>query len=263
MTAVSTPSEYDAFAPFYDDFTSGSDYETWTGHVLDLLSRLGRGGTTVLDVACGTGKSFMPFLQRGFDVTGCDISAGMLAEAARKAPEVPLLQADARELPAIGRFDLVTCFDDSVNYLLEEDDLARAVASMAANLATGGTVLFDLNTLLTFRTTFACDSVTVRGGTVFAWRGETEADAGSGCRALARIEIFSPHGEDLYEHVAVCHAQRHFPPEHVIALIEGAGLECLGVYGVRLDGSLDDVLDELSHPKVLYAARPAKGGESQ
>src|ERR687895_209049 len=109
--AVTTSEEYDAFAPYYDAFTAGSDYEAWTRHVLELAHRLGLRGTSLLDLACGTGKSFVPFLRRGFAVTGCDVSPGMLAEARRKAPGAALVRADLRELGSIGRFDLVTCFD--------------------------------------------------------------------------------------------------------------------------------------------------------
>jgi SAM-dependent methyltransferase len=262
--SASTRSEYEAFAPYYDDFTADSDYEAWGAHVLGLARELGLRGTALLDVACGTGKSFMPLLRRGFDVTGCDISEAMLAEAARKAPEVPLVQADVRELPAIGRFDLVTCFDDSLNYLLEEEDLALGLASISANLSPTGLALFDLNTLHTYGTTFAGDSVSDRDGTVFAWRGETASDPRPGCRALARLEIFSPRADGLYRRVAVRHAQRHFPPERVTALLDGAGLECLGVHGVRGDdSSLEPELDEERHTKVLYAARRAKGGDAQ
>ena len=100
--------------------------------MLELAARHGWRGQTLLDLACGTGKSFLPFLRRGFDVTGCDSSSAMLAEAARKAPEATLVHADLRELTMLGRFDLVTCFDDSLNYLLDEDDLAAALRSVAA-----------------------------------------------------------------------------------------------------------------------------------
>ena len=48
-----------AWRRFYDAFTAASDYESWTAHVLALAeSWLGR--EAVLDVACGTGKSFCP-----------------------------------------------------------------------------------------------------------------------------------------------------------------------------------------------------------
>src|SRR5918994_6255313 len=96
MTADLNPSAYDAFAPFYDAFTAQSDYEKWCDEVIELAVRNGLRGRRLLDLACGTGSSFLPFLRRGFDVTGCDASRAMLAEAARKAPEARLIHADIR-----------------------------------------------------------------------------------------------------------------------------------------------------------------------
>jgi SAM-dependent methyltransferase len=264
MIAGASPSalsHYEAFAPYYDAFTAGSDYDKWTGHVLELAERLGLCGRRLLDLACGTGKSFVPFQMRGFEVTGCDVSGAMLAEAARKAPGTELVQADLRELGSIGSFDLVTCFDDSLNYLLTERDLARALAAIEANLSPDGLALFDLNTLLAYRTTFAHDSVSMRDGTVFVWLGEASSEAAPGCRADAQIDIFVPRDDSLYERVCVRHEQRHYPSERVTALMAGAGLDCLGVHGVQDDGRLEPELDETRHLKVLYAARRAKGGE--
>jgi SAM-dependent methyltransferase len=258
---ASTECEYDAFAPHYDAFTAASDYETWTGHVLELADRLGLRGTTVLDLACGTGKSFLPFLRRGFKVTGCDVSRAMLAEAARKAPGAVLVKADVRELGRLGRFDLVTCFDDSLNYLLGEEELVAALRSAARNLAPHGLLLFDLNTLLTYRTTFAQDSVTTPDGTVFAWRGESASDAEPGCDAAATIEVFAPREDGLYERSSSRHVQRHHPVDRVMAALADAGLDCRGVHGVRDDGSLEGDLDEARHLKVLYAATLVKGGD--
>jgi SAM-dependent methyltransferase len=263
MAAASTARDYELFAPFYDAFTADSDYEAWTGHVLDLATRLGLAGSTLLDVACGTGKSFLPFLTRGFEVTGCDVSTAMLAQATRKAPQVTLVEADMRELPQIGSFELVTCFDDSLNYLLEERDLAQALDSIARNLSPTGLALFDLNTLLAYRTTFAADRVTARNGIVFAWHGEASRDAPPGTRADAVVDIFAPSGDGVYERIRVRHAQRHFPPGRVAALLERAGLECIGVHGVQADGRLDPDLDEERHLKVLFATRRSKGGDRQ
>jgi SAM-dependent methyltransferase len=254
---------YDAFAPYYDAFTAASDYETWTAEVLELAVRHGWRGTAVLDLACGTGKSFLPLLRRGFDVTGCDSSSAMLAEAARKAPEARLLHADIRDLTMVGRFDLVTCFDDSLNYLLEGEDLAAALCSVAANLAQGGLAIFDLNTLRAYRTTFARDSVSVRGDTMFVWRGEGAPGAGPGCRAAARIDVFAPRGDGLYEHVGTRHQQRHFPREQVVDLLGKARLECVSVHGVLDSGELVERADESTQLKVLYIARHAKGGAAQ
>jgi SAM-dependent methyltransferase len=252
---------YEALAQVYDAFTSGSDYEAWTSHVLALARAHGLRGNRLLDLACGTGKSFMPFVARGFEVTGCDVSPAMLAEASRKAPGVLLVEADMRELPVLGGFDLVTCFDDSLNHLLTEEELAAALVSIAANLDPSGLLLFDLNTLLAYRTTFAVDTVVVEDGTTFVWRGDASADAPPGCLAAASIDAFVPVEDGLYSRISSRHPQRHFPPHRVTALIAGAGLECLGVHGVLEDGSHVSELDETRQLKVMYAARLAKGGD--
>jgi SAM-dependent methyltransferase len=260
-TAPTLPTDYDAFAPHYDAFTSGSDYEDWARVVLEHGARHGLRGRALLDIACGTGNSFLPFLRRGFEVVGSDSSTGMLAEAARKAPRARLVRADMRELPKLGEFDLVTCFDDSLNYLDSEADLAAAFSSVAANLAPDGLALLDVNSLQAYRTTFARDLVNEEvDGRVFAWRGGAAAAAAPGCRAEAWIEVFVPAGDGLYRRVRSRHAQRHFTRDRVTALLAAAGLELLAVNGVCDDGVLAADADELRHLKILYTATRAKGG---
>ena len=254
--------EYDTFAPYYDGFTSSSDYEAWASQVLALARRHGLKGRTLLDLACGTGSSFMPFLARGFHVTGCDASAAMLAEAAARAPAAVLVQADIRGLRQLGRFDFVTCFDDSLNYLLGEDDLAAAFAGIAANLSARGLAMFDLNSLLAYRTTFAGDAVSERDGVVFAWRGSSAPDAEPGSAAEALIDVFAPTGDGVYSRVTTRHPQRHFPRERVVALLHAAGLDCVAVHGVLEDCSLVEPADEARHLKILYAARRTEGGDA-
>jgi SAM-dependent methyltransferase len=264
-TTVSTlAGDYDAFAPHYDAFTSGSNYDRWTEIVLEHAQRHGLRGRALLDVACGTGNSFLPFLRRGFTVVGCDASAAMLAEAALKAPQARLVLADMRDLPPLGRFDLVTCFDDSLNYLASESDLAAAFTSIAANLAPDGLALLDLNSLGAYRTTFARHHVKEEpDGRMFTWRGESPEHADPGCAALASIDVFVPAGDGLYRRVRSTHAQRHFTRDRVAALLCESGLELLGVNGVAGDGSLAADADELRHLKVLYTARGTKGGAAR
>jgi SAM-dependent methyltransferase len=263
LTADLSPSAYDAFAPFYDGFTAASDYEQWCDEIVALASRHGLAGRRLLDLACGTGNSFLPFLRRGFSVTGCDASAAMLAHAAAKAPHVELVQCDLRGLPELGRFDLVTCFDDSLNYLLDEAGLEAAFAGMSAALAPGGLVVFDLNSLLAYRTTFACHSVSEADGRLFAWRGSSAADARPGCEAEAVVDVFAPREGEVYSRVTTVHRQRHFPRERVMALLGAAGLECVAVHGVLPDCSLAERADDAVHPKVVYTAIQRRGGDAQ
>jgi SAM-dependent methyltransferase len=263
MKADLNPSAYDAFAPFYDVFTAQSDYEKWCEEVVELAARSGLTGHRLLDLACGTGNSFLPFLRRGFSVTACDASASMLALAAAKAPEVELVQCDIRALPDLGSFDLVTCFDDSLNYLLDDAELTAAFAGMGAALAPRGVLVFDLNSLLAYRTTFASHSVSERDETVFAWRGSSTPDAPAGCETEAVVDVFAPYDGDLYSRTTTTHRQRHFPRSRVLASLGAAGLECVSAHGVLPDCSLVEPADEAGHPKVVYTAVHTRGGDAQ
>src|SRR5687767_679449 len=99
---------YEPLAPFYDRFTAASEYEPVLDAIETWARAQGLAGRRVLDVACGTGKSFEPLLSRGYEVTGCDLSPAMVAEARRKAAGArEVVVADMRALPWRSEFDLV------------------------------------------------------------------------------------------------------------------------------------------------------------
>jgi SAM-dependent methyltransferase len=255
---------FEAMAPVYDDFTAHYDYEGWLADLLVVLERRGLKGRRLLDVACGTGKSFLPMLPRGWQVTGCDISPAMLALAREKVADSAELEiADMRELPRFGEFDLVWALDDALNYLLSAAELEQALRGMRDNLAGSGLLLFDLNELLVYRSAYAETTVIERAGRRLAWRGLSSGDVAAGSVCESRLEV--QHGEggaaaDDRDEVSV-HRQRHFPEADVLAAIERVGLECLDVYGHGLDGIPRQPLDTASHTKAIYVARRAGAGE--
>ena len=72
-------------------------------------------------------------LERGWEVTACDISAAMVELARAKVGDAAELSvADMRELPSFGEFDLVWCLDDAVNYLLSARGAGAGAARDAA-----------------------------------------------------------------------------------------------------------------------------------
>jgi SAM-dependent methyltransferase len=247
---------YEAIAPVYDDFTAHHDYELWLGNLLPKLRRHGLRGRRLLDVGCGTGKSFLPMLERGWEVTACDISPSMLELARAKAGDaVQLSVADMRELPVFGEFDLVWCLDDAVNYLLSGEELEKALSGMRANLAPGGLLMFDLNTLQAYRTFFAEVQRVERGGRQLVWRGQASPDVPPGSISEARFEVESGGaGASIETHV---HRQRHFPEAEARKRLEAAGLECLDVYGHGFDAVPKQPVEELVHSKAVYIARRA------
>lgn len=250
---------YEAIAPFYDDFTAHHDYELWLGNLLPELERLGLKGDRLLDVACGTGKSFIPMLSRGWRVTACDVSPAMVALARAKVGDAAALSvADMRELPVFGQFDLVCCLDDAVNYLLSTAELEQALGGMRRNLDPGGLLMFDVNTIFAYRTFFAEEVVVERDGRRLLWKGRSSPGAEPSSISEASFEVLSAAGEDGPLIPPEMHRQRHFPEAEVLAALEHAGLECLEVFGHGHDAVLRQPLRDEVHSKAVYIARAAR-----
>lgn len=93
------------------------DYATLSERIADIgelvAARAGvQHGTTVLDVACGTGNAAVPAARAGAVVTGLDLVPKLLeqgrAKAAREGVEIEWVEGDAEELPfEDGSFDRV------------------------------------------------------------------------------------------------------------------------------------------------------------
>lgn len=140
--------------------------------------------------------------------------------------------------------------NDPLNYLLSRDELDAALGGMASNLKPGGILIFDVNTLATYRTFFAEQiQINVRGRSLI-WSGHCHPEAVEpGIFAEARFEAV---GEPDSVHL---HHQRHFPRQEVLDAISSAGLTVVEVLGVsEPEGDLSDPLDEDTHSKAVYVS---------
>jgi SAM-dependent methyltransferase len=254
---------YDSLADQYDFFTADHDYDDWTATVERLAREHGLRGTRLLDVACGTGKSLLPFLARGYRVTGCDVSPAMLDRAAAKVGrDVRLHVHDMRALPRLGAFDLICCLDDALNYLMSPDELVAALTGMRRNLAAGGVLVFDVNTVAAYRRAFAALSVVPSADRVVVMDGQAPTDFATGDLARATLLLLTREPDGSWSRARSVHHQRHHPRETVELALNRAGLECVGRYGMQPDGAVAEGFTESGNSKALYLARK-RGPESE
>jgi len=139
---------YDNFSTDYDRFVN------WPSRLaveLPFIERELQAGRAhrVLDAACATGMHAIALAQRGYTVTGADLSAGMVeqarAKAAAAAVKVQFEMAGFGDLRAQvgGGFDALLCLGNSLPHLLTPASLAAALADFAACLRPGGLVLLQ------------------------------------------------------------------------------------------------------------------------
>jgi SAM-dependent methyltransferase len=238
---------YEAFAAVYNDFNHSNDYEMWLGRALlpELRKHGLKEGGSALDVGCGTGRAFGPLLRRGWRVHGCDLSPAMLELAAQEGGgEVPLQAADMRDLPHLGEFDLVLSLNDSVNYLLGEEDLVLALAGMRANLAEDGLLIFDVNSGSTYENGYSEIREVEHQGSRWVWNGRGEVEP-----SIFEAEITGDRLEPIR------HLERFRPEREVLEAMRATGIETLAALGMsEADGEivLSTPADESRDYKLVF-----------
>jgi SAM-dependent methyltransferase len=249
---------YAALAPAYDLLTADYAYGPWLAAIERVAREHGLRGRRVLDVGCGTGKSFLPLLERGFEVTACDISPEMVEIAQQKAgSRVDVHVADMRRLPQLGEFDLITALDDAINHLLDPGEVYDALTSIRENLAPGGLLIFDVNTLAAYRQ--VPDAVVESDDLLLRWRGDAAELEEPGGEAEVVIDIFAREGDGLWRRTQSRQRHRHHPIDELCALVEEAGLEVAAVLGQRPGAVLDAELNEELHGKAVFVTRREGG----
>ncbi len=246
---------YDVFASFYDTFVARHDHAHWAAMLLAEAERAGLRGLRLLDVGCGTGESFLAMLDRGFEVTACDVSPAMVEVARSKANgRASVSVHDMRMLPDLGGFDLVWCLGDAVNYLQDQEELVAALAGMCRNLAPDGILVFDVNTLATCRHVYSALWVIPAELEVLVLDGQGSRSLTPGGSAEVWIDRLHALDGDGWARERSVHHHRHHPIGDIGAALAAAGLELVVCRGSTGEG-LDAAADESRHIKAVFVAR--------
>ena len=105
----------------------------------------------LLDLCCGDGRFAVAMARKGINVTGVDASPYMLRYARQRAlkarVKINFVRQEMQHLYIRAKFDLVTCWFDSMNYLLTKRELDTVFRKVNRVLKNGGLFIFDMNTI--------------------------------------------------------------------------------------------------------------------
>ena len=133
------------YARYYDLLYRDKDYASEAEYVHTLIQKHSPGARTILNLGCGSGRHDRELSERGYCVTGVDLSEDMLnmARKNRSSTETTYQQGDIRTIRLGKTFDVVISLFHVMSYLVTNDDLLEALATSRAHLNTGGLFLFD------------------------------------------------------------------------------------------------------------------------
>ncbi len=181
MTRTTPP--YEQLALIWDQMKQDRHSVNMVSYCQKIFERFNIRPATGLDLCCGTGTAVDLLSDLGIQMSGADMSAAMLAVAAKKLQgrKVPLHQKilprfrllDIHDSTKTQQFDLITCFYDSLNYMTTKSDLQMSFRTVYRHLEPGGWFIFDMNTPNAMQTIWS-DQVyaDARDDLAWVWKGE-------------------------------------------------------------------------------------------
>jgi len=132
-------------SPYYHTLYKDRDDNEARGAIDGLLQALQLPeGARVLDLACGKGRHALYLAEKGFDVTGLDISEASIGFARQyESDNLAFYQHDMRLPFRIRYFDAVMNFFTSFGYFDNDLDHLKSLKNVAAGLRPGGRFLLD------------------------------------------------------------------------------------------------------------------------
>ena len=222
---------YTGFAEVYDVFQDNVPYEEWCSYVTGLLKEYQVMDGLVLDLGCGTGSLTGLMARSGYDMIGIDNSGEMLQIAMNKRNasglDILYLLQDMRGFELYGTVKAVISICDSMNYIMEYQELVEVFRLVNNYLDPKGVFIFDLNTEYKYRelladNTFAED----REESSFIWNNFYDEEDKVNEYDLT---LFVKEGE-LYRKSEETHYQRAYGLDQIQQAIRDGGMEFVAAY---------------------------------
>ena len=248
---------YTDFAAVYDTFMDETPYDVWGDFVSGLIEKYGvskpslkngRGGSDtgttenseealeeeknlVVELGCGTGSFTQVLRRKGYDIIGIDMSPEMLDLARKKSADSGLdimyLEQDMRELDLYCTAGTIVSVCDSINYLLEDEDVINTFKLVNNFLFPKGVFIFDFNTLYKYRDVIGDATIAEnRDDCSFIWDNYYhDEDHINEYDLTIFARVSASEKDELFRRSIETHFQRGYTLEEMKSFVQAAGLE--------------------------------------
>ncbi|MEO0294169.1 MAG: class I SAM-dependent methyltransferase [candidate division WOR-3 bacterium] len=223
------------YAKYYDLLYREKNYKAECDFIEEVFQRFSKLKIkNILELGCGTGGHAILLAKRGYILMGIDLSPKMLEIAKEKINKagvnVDLYLRDIRNFRLNKRFDSAICMFAVLNYLIQNEDLERALKSVRRHLKEGGIFIFDIwNGLAVMRILPSFRVKIVEEGKLKLIRVvEPELQA---MNHLSRnhYRLFVLEENKLIEEIRETHVIRFFFPQEIKYYLEKTGFEVLKI----------------------------------
>ncbi len=212
----------------------------------------------IVELGCGTGSFTEILAKKGYDIIGTDISSDMLNIARNKAMEQGLnimyLEQDMRELDLYCTAGTIVSVCDSVNYVLEDEELIETFKLVNNFLFPKGVFIFDFNTLHKYRDVIGDATIAEnREDCSFIWENYYHEEEHVNEYDLT-IFVKLSKDEEIFRKFTETHYQRGYTLEEMKGFVAAAGLE----FVTAIDADSHKEPDEESERIYIVAREQGK-----
>ncbi|MBQ8041155.1 MAG: class I SAM-dependent methyltransferase [Lachnospiraceae bacterium] len=265
---------YQDFAYVYDEFMDETPYEKWCEKIDSFIKKYGVSKpernakdalesekNLVVDLGCGTGTLTEMLYEKGYDMVGVDNSDSMLAVAMEKkalsGSEILYLLQDMRELELYSTVGTVISVCDSVNYILDEEELLDIFKLVNNYLYPGGIFIFDFNTDYKYREVIGDTTIAEnRDYCSFIWENYYDEETSVN---EYDVTIFVKEDEELFRKFTETHFQKGYTAKKISELIKKAGLQLV----VMEDADTEECVTDKSERICVVAKECMKKTENE
>ncbi|MCM1273234.1 MAG: class I SAM-dependent methyltransferase [Clostridium sp.] len=224
---------YSDFALVYDRLMDNIPYDDWFHYIHGLLTEYGITDGIAAELGCGTGNITERLAKAGYDMIGIDNSLSMLDVARSKKTDASsslYLCQDMREFELYGTVSAIISVCDSINYILEPDDLLDVFSLVNNYLDPKGIFIFDFNTRHYYLDVVADATIAEdREDISFIWDNYYDTDADINELALS-LFIRETDDDTLFRKYEELHLQRGYTLDEITKLVQKSGLELICSY---------------------------------
>lgn len=226
---------YTDFAQVYDELMDETPYEKWSQNITNVLAEYNIRDGLVLELGCGTGSITELLASKGYDMIGVDASEEMLNIANDKRIEsghdILYLNQDMRTFELYGTVRAAVSVCDSLNYLLEDEDIIECFKLVNNYLDPKGIFFFDFNTRYKYENVIGNTVIAEnREDCSFIWENYYDPEEMINEYDLTIFVKEDSEDEDIFRRFQEVHYQRGYTLDEMKEFIEKAGLVFIKAY---------------------------------
>lgn len=242
---------YGVFAEFYDRLTGNVLYKERADYLLEICEKFKHSTGITLDLACGTGSLTLELKRRGVDVYGIDGSPEMLSEASMKAfeeeLEVLFLCQKMQSIDLYGTIDTCVCTLDSINHMINPEDVQKTFERVSLFMNQGGLFIFDVNSVYKHQKVLADNVFVFDTDEVYCVWQNTPVDD---YVEEISLDFFIPDQRGGYIRESERFRERAYETENLKEMLKNAGFEVKAVFG---DMSFEEPAD--TEQRLYFVAK--------